>query len=326
MEKMTKSIFIVGAGQLGSRHLQALKSVKIPLDITVIDPSDISLRTAQERYDSIAGENHPVKFIKEIPASFNNVDIAIVPSTADVRRQIIERLLYGGSVKYMILEKLLFNRADDYFKVHELLKSRAVKAWVNCSMRTMPFYAGLQSLFKGSPFLYMVTGSNFGLITNAIHYIDHMVYLCGEAAYELDTSLLDYPPIDSKRRGFLELNGTLSVQFANGCRGMFSCFPEGSLPVMVEIVSPDVRVISKEWEGKASISKKSDNWNWIEADSTVLYQSQMTAAVITDILDKGACDLVDYDNSMKEHLTLLNGLHDFLNKKSGNKYDVFPFT
>ena len=323
---MKKRIFIVGAGQLGSRHLQAMKAVKIPLDITVVDPSFISLQEARERYESIPGENHEIIYSKEIPASFNNVDIAMVPSTADVRRQIIEELLNRGRVKSMILEKLLFTCADDYFKVKELLKKNEVTAWVNCSMRTMPFYAGLQSFFQGSPFLYMVTGSKFGLVTNAIHYIDHMAYLGGETAYVLDTGQLDYLPIASKRKGFLELNGTLSVQFANGCRGIFTCFSEGSLPVLVEIVSPEVRVISKEWEGKALISKKSDHWNWTEINSTVLYQSQMTAAVVTDILNKGTCNLVDYDNAMKEHLTLLSGLQEFLNQKNRNKYHFFPFT
>lgn len=323
---MLKKIFIVGAGQLGSRHLQSLKAVKIPLDITVVDPSNASLRTAQERYGSIAGENHRVIYVKEIPALIYDIDIAIIPSTADVRRQIIEKLLKSGKVKYMVMEKLLFTRKDDYFRVQELLYSQGVRAWVNCSMRTMPFYAGLQPLFKGTPFIYTVKGSSYGLITNSIHYIDHIAYLSGESNYELDSGLLEYPPIASKRPGFLELNGTLAVNFANGCRGIFTCFSEGTLPVMVEIVSPGVRVISKEWEGKALISKKSDNWEWTKTDSTVLYQSQMTAGVVTDVLTKGTCNLVGYDESMKEHLILLEGLLHFLNGKSNPKKELYPFT
>ncbi len=322
-----KTIFIVGAGQLGSRHLQALKAVKIPLHITVIDPSEVSLKIAKERYEGILGEEtHIVRYLKEIPSSFDKVDLAIVPSSSNVRRQIIETLLYTGHVQNMVLEKLLFNNRDDYLKVFDLLQSKKVKTWVNCSMRTMPFYAGLKSLFQESVFFYTVSGSQFGLITNAIHYIDHIAYLSGELNYQLDTSSLDYPPVTSKRQGFLELNGTLYVKFANGCKGIFTCFANGDMPVMVEIVSSENRLISKEWEGKALISKKSENWKWMEVDSTIQYQSQMTTEVVTDILTKGTCNLVGYDDSMKIHLTLLDGLQHFLNSKSEGKYDLFPFT
>lgn len=322
-----KKIYIVGAGQIGSRHLQALKSVDIHLDITVIDPSDASLKIAKELYDGVTGtRKHHVQYLKEIPASFGVVDIAIIPSNSNVRRLIIETLLSRGQVCNMVLEKLLFDRKEDYITVFNLLKSRAVKAWVNCSMRTMPFYAELKSLFQGSAFIYTVTGSRFGLITNAIHYIDHMSYLSGKVSYELDTRLLDFPPIESKRQGFLELNGTLSVKFANGCTGIFTCFTEGTLPLTVEIVSPKTRAISKESEGKALISNESENWKWREVDAVIPYQSQMTAPVVADILTKGDCNLVEYDDSMKVHLILLEGLREYLNSRSKKKYDLFPFT
>ena len=53
------NICIIGAGQLGSRHLQALKMVLQPLLITVVDPSSESLKMAEERYQAAAGSgNH----------------------------------------------------------------------------------------------------------------------------------------------------------------------------------------------------------------------------------------------------------------------------
>ena len=51
---MTKyKIFIIGAGQIGSRHLQALRAVRIPLKISVIDPSTESLDLAKQRYEEM---------------------------------------------------------------------------------------------------------------------------------------------------------------------------------------------------------------------------------------------------------------------------------
>ena len=62
-------IKIVGAGQLGSRHLQALQSIRTPLDIHVIDPSPESLKVAEERFHAAAGETkHSVRFATEVAA------------------------------------------------------------------------------------------------------------------------------------------------------------------------------------------------------------------------------------------------------------------
>ena len=35
-----KKVIIIGAGQIGSRHLQALAAIKTPLDIYVVDPTE----------------------------------------------------------------------------------------------------------------------------------------------------------------------------------------------------------------------------------------------------------------------------------------------
>lgn len=322
-----KSVFIVGAGQLGSRHLQALKAVELPLDITVIDPSATALQTARERYEGIPGvQTHVVQYLTAVPASFDPIDVAIIPSNSNVRRLIVEALLSGGRIRTMVLEKLLFDRKEDYAAVHDLLGKNDVRAWVNCSMRTMPFYTGLQPLFQGAPFTYVVTGSQFGLITNAIHYIDHMAFLSGSSRFSLDASMVHLPPIESKRKGFLELTGTLTVRFENGCTGIMNCLPSGSLPVMVEIASPDVRLISREWERKAWISRSSDGWTWQEVDAAIPYQSQMTAQVVNEILIKGTCDLVPYEESMQLHLQMLEPLGAFLAERSGTDRDRYPFT
>ena len=52
-------VAIIGAGQLGSRHLQGLKVAASPLEITVMDSNEDSLKVAKERYDTVTaiGEN-----------------------------------------------------------------------------------------------------------------------------------------------------------------------------------------------------------------------------------------------------------------------------
>lgn len=59
---MTYNIVLIGAGQLGSRHLQGLKKIYTAVNIDVVDPNIDSISIAKERYEQV--DNNP--FIKEI--------------------------------------------------------------------------------------------------------------------------------------------------------------------------------------------------------------------------------------------------------------------
>ncbi len=324
-----KNICILGAGNIGSRHLQALKNVRTPLSICVVDTSVDSINQAKERYESFPGlvnSKHKLSFYQGFEGLPEQIDIAIIATTSNVRREVCEKLLNQASVKIMILEKLLFQKKDDYLFIQKLLKDKKCKGFVNCSMRTMPFYFNLRKEIKKLPFNYFVTGSQYGLITNAIHYIDHMAFLSGSIDFNVGTSALDPVPIENRRRGFLELNGTLNVTFKDGSFGSFSCFPNGDAPVVVEIISPAFRCISKETERKAYIANANKKWVWEEVETDIPYQSQMTDIIVENLLNKGNCQLVSYDESAKIHLTLLESLLKFLNRHSKKPLSTIPFT
>lgn len=324
-----KTICIIGAGNIGSRHLQALKNIKTPLSINVVDTSVDSLNLAKERYESFpdsANSKHQLKFYQSLEKVPGKIDITIIATNSNVRRKIVEQLLKNSSVKFMILEKLLFQKKADYLFFQKLLKKKNCQAFVNCSMRTMPTYYELKTQIKNNPFNYFVTGSQYGLITNSIHYIDHMAFLTDSTDFKVNTDALDTTPIESKRKGFLELNGTFSVTFRDGSFGSFSCFDKGDLPLAVEIATPDFRFISRESERKAYLANAKNKWVWREIETDIPYQSQMTDKIVKDLLTKNTCQLVSFEESSKIHLTFLESLLKFLNKHSRKKYTIYPFT
>lgn len=323
-----KNIYIIGAGQLGSRHLQALKNVKTRLDITVIDRSQLALKTAKERYLATSGtyNKHSVRYLSSQDNIGEDIDIAIIATNSDVRSKVITELLTKKRVKYLILEKLLFQKKSDYSKIGRLLKSKNVKAWVNCSMRNMPFYHSLKDKFKGEPLVYLASGSQYGLVTNSIHYLDYIAYLTGCYEFEVVTAGLDKKPIASKRKGFLELNGTLEVRFNEGTTASFTCFAKGDAPIQAVISSNKFNCISRETQSKAWLSSPINNWNVEEIDSKIPYQSQATTWLVEDILITGDCKLVSYQDSVKVHLPLLEALRKFLNQNTNEKYNHYPFT
>jgi hypothetical protein len=193
-------------------------------------------------------------------------------------------------------------------------------------MRMMPFYSRIKENLNSKRINYYVTGSQFGLITNAIHYIDHMAYLTECNDFTVDIGFLDTKSIESKRKGFLELNGTLNVRFSNGSFGSITCFPSGSVPIQVEIYSDYFRCISNENEQKAWVSSPNDNWKWHEIEAHIPYQSQMTTQLIDSILSDGNCLLSAFEISSKLHIQLMEPLLKLLNYRSGEKYNYYPFT
>lgn len=319
-------IAVIGAGQLGSRHLQALHAVKHPLRIQVIDPSPQSLQTAQERYESLGPSQHQVRYSEALDASAGQIDIAIVATNADYRRAAVETALQKNEVKFFILEKYLFNKRADYQAVHELLKKHHSQAWVNCSMRTQTIYASLKQELGGAPVDFIASGSQYGLITNAIHFLDYLAFLTDQDEFTVDTSSLDQNPIPSKRKGWLELNGTLRVYGAKHSSGTFICYPTGTAPIFMSFLTPQARYLTRDAEQKAFVAKEETNWTWSEIPAPVPFQSAMTTKVVEKLLADGTCSLTPYDLSMKLHLTLLEALHKFLHEKTDYRAKEYPFT
>lgn len=324
-----KNIFIIGAGQLGSRHLQALKNVKEPLNINVIDASENSLKVTKERYDSIENQGclHKINYSKAInDLDVTDIEIAIVATNSNVRRMVIEALLNKANVKYFILEKLLFQKKQDYLDIQRLLKEKGIKTFVNCSMRAMSFYHDIKDQLKSNKIVYTVTGSQYYLVTNLIHYLDHVAYLSNCFEFEADTRGMDKLTIASSRPGYREINGTYIAHFKNGSIGIFTCHNKGDAPITVQFYNQDLHCISKESEGKVWLSKANDDWKWKEIDFSVPYQSQVTTRLVEQILKNGTCPLVEYDETMQMHLTLLDSLSEFLKRETVEKYEIYPFT
>ena len=74
---MTASVLLVGAGNLGRRHLQSLANSDLDLQIMVVDPVSDSLEAARAACDEVGG-SLPGRFAAEISGSDSVFDMAIV--------------------------------------------------------------------------------------------------------------------------------------------------------------------------------------------------------------------------------------------------------
>jgi hypothetical protein len=312
-------ILIAGAGQLGSRYLQGLAQCSDVLEIYVYDISDLSLKTASQRWCECEKKNqHKVFFVsslKEVPLS---IDIAVVSSTANVRLAIVNSISQGHSIKYWILEKVLSQSVGDNHKIRDLLKN-SHGAWVNTPRYLSPLYFNLRGMYPDRPPIKVAFNGISGLACNAIHYIDLVARWAGIDVSHVDVSGLG-GWFEAKRPGFYEVSGVLRVLFEDDSVLTLSSEnhnQDGGGAIFV-VGGYVWRVF--ENQGYAL----SEDGSRIDGD--IGLQSEITAGLVNSILSSGACNLPSLEESIQAHNVFIDALAGHWSNFSGSQTSIVPIT
>lgn len=320
-------ILLVGAGQLGSRHLQALAQLNQDTDITVLDPSEESLDTAKQRYEQVATETSPNAYFLSSSLEANQIfDACIIATNASIRLAVIQQLLQQATIKNFVLEKILFQSVEQLNEAKALIKSYSVNTWVNCPRRMFPLYQELKKRLDGhSNIKLTVNGNDWGLACNAIHFIDLWSYLTGEVNYELALDSIQAQIFESKRPGYKEIFGTLkgkspSSSFSLTCNSADAV----KIPLTVNIES-DGLIIEID-ESKKICTLKDANGQEEIINFDILYQSQLSNIVIERILTSSDCELTPFEESCAFHTPFLSKMLDFFKQHSDSNLTQCPIT
>lgn len=325
------TVALIGAGQLGSRHLQALTLIDRSINIQVVDPNRQSLKTAQERFLQMQ-DHHKVanlSFFQDINLLNEKIDIAIIATSSDVRRQVIEELLQGKRVSSLILEKVLFQRLNDFDEVGSLLRRRNIPAWVNCPRRIWPFYMSLkEQLVVGEKIDFLVTGSGWDLGTNAIHFLDLFAFLTDENDFAISSGYLNDSIIESKRKGYYRFSGTFQGFSKKGSSFGITSYANGDAPIQLLISGDKFHCVIRESDGSGfvKLASSATKWEWEEFEFAIPLQSQLTHLAVQEILDEGKCGLTPYLESCKIHFPFLQLLIRHHNSITGQEGEVCPIT
>src|SRR5688500_3624970 len=112
---------IIGAGQLGTRHMQALALLKEEAMVWIVDTSATALELATKRWQEAGSPEHiTIKLINSIQELPAELSIVVIATNASVRRVVIEELLKHCKVTYLVIEKFLFNRGADFDAMQNL--------------------------------------------------------------------------------------------------------------------------------------------------------------------------------------------------------------
>lgn len=314
-------VAIIGAGQLGSRHLQGLKGAASPLAITVMDSSEDSLRISKERYDAVTAVGEKtIEYVTSIESLPKVLDFVIVATGSMPRAAIIKSLLEHSIVKYLVLEKVLFPTLEDYDDVSRLLEERHVRCWVNCPRRMYGMYMQIKETIDPSKPIYMTNADdNWGLCCNAIHMIDLFMFLTGEKTFSVETKWLNDDIEKSKRGGYIEMTGKLIVTTTKGS--------------VLTLISENNYVGEKNF----IIENGKDLYTVLEGEGFILhgdryeygmpFQSQLTGLLADELLKTGGCSLSPFYLSVSYHKPFIKALLEKYNNLIGTPNNkVLPIT
>ena len=323
------NILLIGCGEIGSRHLQGLSQSNIDIDITICDPSNISISKAKDRFNEMP-INSRIKSLN-YHRSINNIskkyDLVIIATTSENRRNLIINLLNKTKIKYFIIEKVAFQCNEDFKYVLDLFNRKKIKAWVNCPNRAFDSYKKIKKIAENKSKLSLkVNGGNWGLGSNLIHYIDLFSFLCSEDQIKIDTRYLDKNIYPSKRKGFVEFSGSIIAKTNKGDVLFANDDINSTRPVVLELCYENLRIIILESENKARIQQQKNEWLWEDIEFQITNQSSMTNNLLYQIIEMGYCDLASFEKSYQLHKLIINSFNQHISLIKGEKINICPIT
>ena len=320
---------IIGAGQLGSRHLQGLLTYQQEtLSIFIVDPFSESLALAQKRAELIE-HNHMLTFAQSHQDLPKKIEFVVIATNSNVRLAVMEGLLQHASVRNLILEKVLFPDLFQYAKALELINVNNVKCWVNHPRRMYETYHELKSLFvKSKTYNFKLVGASWGLACNGLHFIDLFEFLTDTKLTTISNALLDGQPIESKRSGYVEFEGTLTGTLNNKHSFSITSLKNQTLIApTLSIMTDDVRIVIQEsGTPKVYLFRKENSFDLEEVPFQVLYQSQLTGKLLEQIQTTGTCDLPTFEQASSTHQIFIESILNRWNQVTNTNNTSLPIT
>lgn len=324
-------VLIVGCGQLGSRHLQAVASLPEIREIEVVDPRPEALELGRQRLAERPDRQCRMIFrwLRSVEEASKNGDLCIVATQADVRCQLVRRVVETLGYASFLLEKLVAQSVRDYENLMNFSEAKGLSIWVNCKTRCYPFHKRVKAALDPSePLIFCDVGGNHGLASNGVHFADLFVFYDETTSIESAGSRVDRILHPSKRGdGMFDLSGTLQGYSAKGSHLTISFASNHDAPDHLSITSRRYRCVVDHLSRWAWESDEATGWQWraVPYEGKLLV-SDMTKDFAADILSKGTCELPTLAECFPAHRFVLSELQPHFSELLGVQVDRCPTT
>jgi hypothetical protein len=327
---MSKDVTIIGCGQLGSRHLQAIAKLHEPLKIQVVEPNKENQERGIKRVSEVLPENHSVEieWFDNMENLHHTSDLTIIATNSIGRTENLIDLASKGHKRFLV-EKIVCQSKAEYESILKIFDKHQVKAWVDCTRRYFPFYERFISLMENEKMLiFNVTGGNHGLGCNAIHFFDLFWRMIGlSKMLKLNGDYLT-PMLLPNPRGteFVEFSGTIVASTPEKCFASVSFHPGNNAPILINMISDNYRIAVNESKDKALVTTKENDWQWEEEEFQVLYSSNLTTKIASSIFEHDTCNLPTIQDSFLLHNELFEIFNQHIKYLTGKNVFRCPIT
>jgi predicted dehydrogenase len=170
---------IIGLGRMGRRHLQVAKNLSFDI-VGVFDPLAESISLAKEELG--ISENVVFGSVESMLIA-TKPQAVVIASTAPSHCEHVESAAKAG-VRYILCEKPMAISIDECNQMIAVCTEHDAILAINHQMQFMEQYTRVKHLINtpemGELRSITVSGSNFGLAMNAVHYFEMFRYLTGE--------------------------------------------------------------------------------------------------------------------------------------------------
>ena len=317
------NIVVIGAGNVGTRHIESLLLIDIPTNIFVIDQDFNSIKKTKKIYKN----SKKNKFIKSINFFENiskinfDIDLAIISTNSNVRKSILKKMVIKNNIKNLLIEKVAFQSSNDFKEIMSLLKRKKIQCWVNLAKRIFPLFQKLKIQMNNKKKIIMNASSgNFDLGCNTIHYLDLFYFLTKSKIKSIDMNLIDKKIYKSKRKGYIDFNGTLKITTLRGDQLNITNFYGIQKDHILEISNQKFYYLILPYHNKYYHNNTKNKL--IEKSFYQPKQSEMTSMIAKKILLEHKCDLPDLKESFITHKPMLDSFIEHINliKKTKIKY------
>jgi len=322
-KKILKKILIIGAGNIGKRHIQSIISDKQnSYNIHIIDTSKNFLNRISKEITEINNYKN-IKINNNYNDLYHEYDLIIIATTSFKRELIIDFLIKKIIFKNIILEKIVFQNINSYVHYIGLFKKNKIRCWVNCPNRHYKSYNFLKNkLDNNYPMSMIVSGGNWALGSNFVHYTDLFSYFLNEKKFVIDQFCLENKIIKSKRKNFVEFNGIISIKNKYGSF-LSIVHNNTNSNVNIKINQKNFSFIFNQKNKFAYVrNRKKDKLKKINFE--IPYQSDLTKLYCRELFKYNKINLPTLEEHYSINRIIFNEIIDFYNKNK--KIKIIPIT